>query len=149
MHESDHVLLGTTQSTFREGVSCYDDDPATFPAGTVVRLKSTGALSVTKNDGNYLGISLGKPLSDANKVSVLKAGSRVPILLTDDSASYAYVVPGLPVYIDDVTGLANIVDDGEVTTTISSATYLTGPLTGINEAGAEVMVALIDIPGGF
>jgi hypothetical protein len=149
MHESDHVLMGTTQSTFRDGVSCYNEDPATFPAGTVVRLASTGALSVTKADGNYLGISLGKSLSDTAKTAILKAGSRVPILLTDDSAEYAYVVPGLPVYIDDVTGLANIVDDAEVTTTISSAMYVSGPLTAILEDGTEGMCALIDMVGGL
>jgi hypothetical protein len=150
MHDADTILLGTIQSSYKEGCTSYAvADVATFPAGTAVRLKSTGELSVTKNDGEYLGVSLGKSMSDTSRIVVLKAGLRVPILLTDDSAEYAYVVKGASVYIDDVSGLANIVDDGNVTTTISSAIYVSGVMTGINEAGAEVNVALIDMVGGL
>jgi hypothetical protein len=57
-----------------------------------------------------------------------------------------YVVVGEKVYIDDVTGYAN---DSEETVTISDAVYVSGVLTGITEAGAEVEVALVDMPGGL
>lgn len=150
MHDATKVLLGTTQSSYREGITSYAvADVATFPAGTIVRLKNDGTLSVTKGDGEYLGVSLGKSLSDTSRIAVLKAGLKVPVLLTDDSAEYAYVVLGASVYVDDVSGLANIVDDGNVTTTISSAIYVSGALDGINEAGSTVKVALIDMVGGL
>jgi hypothetical protein len=148
-HDSTKVLLGTTQSTFREGVTAYTAAVATYPAGTAVRLKNDGTISVTKADGRLIGVSLGQSLSDTACIAVLKAGARVPILLTDDSAEYAYVVKGASVYIDDVSGLANIVDDGNVTTTVSNAIYVSGALDGINEAGESVKVALIDMVGGL
>jgi hypothetical protein len=150
MHDDTKVLLGTTQSTYKEGVTSYAvADVATFPAGTIVRLNSAGTLSVTKADGEYLGVSLGKDQSDTSRIAVLKAGLRVPVLLTDDSDDYAYVVLGAAVYADDVTGLANIVDDGDVTTTITSAIYVSGALTGIDESGNEVYCALVDMVGGL
>ena len=68
---------------------------------------------------------------------------------TDDEDDYAYVVKGASVYVDDVTGKANIVDTGDVTTTVTNAIYVSGPLDGINEAGQTVKVALIDMPGGL
>ncbi len=153
MHDATKVLMGSTQSSYREGASSYQvSDVTDFPAGTVVRLNSSGSLSVTKSDGSYLGISLGVDLSDAGKIVVLKAGLRVPVLLTDQDppdGDYDYVEMGKPLWVDDVTGLSNIVDDGGVTTTVSAAIYVTGALTGINEDGDEVAVALVDMPGGL
>lgn len=138
-----------TQSSLRKGVESYNSDPATYPAGTAVRLASTGLLTVTKASGQLIGVSLGRSLSDIKRTSVIKAGLLVPILLTDDSAEYVYVVKGAAVYIDDVTGKANIVDTGDVTTTISGAVYASGPLDGIAEDGTTVKVALIDMQGGL
>lgn len=262
MHDATKVLLGTTQSSDREGVTTFASSPATFLAGLAVRLASTGLLSVTKSAGAYCGISLGKSLSDVLKTSVLKSGLRVPVLLeaqpargvvtitsyanlvsgTDDSitvgattftaqagaatlgqttfqaatgntetaASLAaqinahatagalvnavaaagvvtitaklnttagnaialaytdndsnvgatvdgaflvggadaadYVVLGEKVYFSDTTGKA---DDPASNATVSDAVYVSGVLTGIDETGAEVAVALVDMPGGL
>lgn len=148
MHDPTKVLLGTTQSSAKD-VSCHDGDPATFQAGLVMRQKSDGTLSVAKADGGILGISLGKSLSDHKKTAVLRSGELVPIQLTDDEAEYAYVVKGQSVWIDDVTGKANIEDDGDVTTTVSNATYVSGALDGVKEDGTTVKVALIDMTGGL
>lgn len=148
MHDPTKVLLGTTQSSAKE-VQNYNSDPATYKAGLAVRLASTGLLGVAKNSGRLVGISLGKSLSDAKKTSVARDGLKIPILLTDDSDDYAYVIPGTEVYVDDVTGMANIVDDGSVTTTITNAIYASGPLDGIAEDGTTVKVALVDMPGGL
>lgn len=148
MHNASQVLMGTTGSSAREGVVSYPSDPATFKAGLFLRLKNDGTLSVTKADGKALGISLGKSLSDISRTAVVKAGSAIPVLLTDDSASYAYVVKGAFAYSDDVTGKANVVDDGSVTTTITNAIYVSGALDGIAEDGTTVKVALVDIVGG-
>lgn len=147
-HDASKVLLGQVPHSAKT-ITQHDQDPASFVAGTAVRQKSDGALSVTKADGQLIGVSLGASLSDTKKTAVCRVGSSVPILLTDDEASYAYVVKGAAVYVDDVTGLANIVDDGSVTTTITNAIYVSGPLDGINEAGQSVKVALIDMVGGL
>ncbi len=148
MHNASQVLLGSTKSSIK-AVSKFDSNPASFVAGTAVRVSSTGALSVTKAAGILAGISLGKSLSDTTKTAVCRTGLAVPILLTDDEDDYAYVVIGAKVYVDDVTGLANIVDTGDVTTTITDAVYASGVLDGINEAGELVKVALVDMPGGL
>lgn len=148
MHDPTKFKLGATGSSARD-VSCHDSDPATFPAGLAVSLASTGGLSVAKADGMRIGVSLGKSLSDTKKTAVARTGEAIPIQLTDDSDDYAYVVKGAKVYIDDVSGKANIADTGDVTTTISDAIYVSGPLDGVAEDGTTVKVALIDMPGGL
>ncbi len=144
-HDATKVLLGTTQSSSKEGSETFASSPATYPAGTAVRRASTGLLSVTKADGGWVGVSLGKSLDDALKTTVLRSGLRVPILLTADFEPAI----GDPVWIDDVTGKANVEDDGSVTTTVSNAVYASGVMTGVAEDGTEVDVALIDMPGGL
>lgn len=103
-HDASKVLLGVTGSSAKD-VTQFAHDPATMVAGTAVRLKSDNTLSVTKSDGRWLGVSLGKSLSDHKKTAIVRAGELVPILLTDDEDDYAYVVPGASVWIDDATGL--------------------------------------------
>jgi len=100
MHDASKVLLGTTDSSDRE-VSMFDSDPASFPAGTAVRVASTGALSTAKSAGFAAGLSLGKSLSDTKKTAVLRAGGRVPLRLAFKGAtgnatitSYANLVSG-------------------------------------------------------
>lgn len=57
-----------------------------------------------------------------------------------------YVTLGAKAYINDTTGLADQSGTGR---TISDATYVSAPLTGIAEDGSEVAVALVDMPGGL
>lgn len=150
-HDASKVLLGTTQFSDKE-VQNYNSDPATFVAGLAVRLNSSGALSLTSTDGLFAGISLGKSLSDNKRTAVARMGLRVPILLTDE---YEPVVGEL-VYIDNGTGMANAsdADDGDPEepasiVTVSNAVFVSGVLTGIDESGAEVSCALVDMPGGL
>lgn len=146
-HDPSKQLLGVTQSTDKSGTSTYSSDPATFPAGIAVRLDSGGLLTVTKGSNQWAGISLGKSLSDSKKTTVLRAGSGVPIRLADDGNSYAYVVKGESVYVDDVTGLATA--SAETGTTLSNAVFVSGVLSGIAEDGITVPVALVDMVGGL
>lgn len=148
MHSETKTLLGATGSSAKD-TSVHNVDPASFPAGTAVRLKSDGLLTVTKAEGQLIGVSLGKSLSDHKKTTVCRTGESVPILLTDDEDDYAYVVKGALVYVDDVTGLANIVDDVSVTTTATQAIYVSGPIDGVKEDGTTAKVALIDMTGGL
>lgn len=80
-HDDSKVVMGTVGSS-DSVVTNYDSDPASFPAGTAVKLASTGALS--KSSGSLVGVSLGESLSDTKKTAVCRAGNRVPILLTDE-----------------------------------------------------------------
>lgn len=152
MQDASKILLGTIQSSYREGVTSYAvSDTADFPAGTIVRLDSNGDLSVTKADGQLLGVSLGIDMADTNRIVVLKAGLRVPVLLTDlGTDDYSQAVIGQYVWADDVTGKAQDVHDGTaVFSVVTSAIYVSGQMTGVNELGADVVVALVDMPGGL
>lgn len=64
---------------------------------------------------------------------------------SDDPADITYVTVGAKAYINDVLGLFDMSVDG----TISDAVYVSGPLTGIDEAGNEVACALVDMQGGL
>lgn len=151
-HDADKALLGATGSSAKD-VSVHNSDPATYLAGLAVRLKSDQSLSVLVADGSWLGISLGRSLSDTKKTAVARTGTLIPILLTDDEADYAYVALGANVYIDDATGMANDeTPEGETPafeSTLSNAIYVSGAIDGINEAGQLVKVALVDMVGGL
>jgi hypothetical protein len=79
----------------------FDADPATFPAGTAVRLKSDGTVSAAKADGSWIGVSRGRSLSSTKKLSVVTDGRLVPVLVERQPArgsvtisSYANLVSG-------------------------------------------------------
>lgn len=147
MHDPTKQLMGVNGSSCKN-VSPYDSDPATFKAGLACRLKSDGKLSLVKADGGYLGVSMGESLSDTKKTSVAHSGLDIPILLTDDSDDYAYVVVGQPVYISDSTGMA--IDSGEANVTVANAQYSSLPLDAVNEKGEVVgKCAKIDFVGGL
>lgn len=148
MHDASKFLMGMNGSSAKD-VTNYASDPATFVAGLAVRQTSTKSLVLAKASGLLVGISMGKSLGNTKHTAVARTGLEVPILLTDDSEDYAYVVLGAKVYVDDVTGMANVVDDGDVTTTITDAVYVSGPLDGIAEDGTIVKIALVDMPGGL
>lgn len=124
-------LLGVTQSSEREGTTVYHSDPATFIAGLACRLGSDGLLTLTKATNKWVGISLGRSLSDIKQTSVLRAGSRVPILVTNKTArstvtvsSYANLVSGTPDAVT-INGTAFTAQAGAATpgdTTFQAAT---------------------------
>jgi hypothetical protein len=265
MQDATQVLLGTTQSSSKQGSEVFASDPATYLAGLAVRRASTGLLSLTKSAGRWAGVSLGRSLSDHKKTTVLMAGERVPVLLerspargsieitdyaalisgTDDSVTVGatvftaqtgaatlgqttfranssnaatatslaaqinahatastlvvasidpdnsanviitaksnttsgdtialaytendsnigatvsgatlddsddeadFVQIGQPVYFSDTTGKA---DDPNSASTVSNAVYVSEVLTGIDEDGVEVAVAIVDMAGGL
>jgi hypothetical protein len=65
---------------------------------------------------------------------------------SDDPADMDYIVPGLKMYINDVTGLADVASNGS---TVSDALYCAGPKTAIQEDGTETGGALVDMQGGL
>lgn len=57
-----------------------------------------------------------------------------------------WIVKGEKVYINDVTGEADINMSGF--STVSDCVYVSGPLTGIAEDGTEILAAICDMQGG-
>lgn len=140
-HNASKVLMGMTQSSFR----IVDNKKGTREAGLAVRLTSAGALSVTKADGELLGVSVGKDLSEAGRTNICRAGLGVPVLLT---SGFTPTV-GAQVHIDDATGKAAASGTGK---TGVNAVYASGKLTAIKEDGTEDSTdgcALIDMAGGL
>lgn len=140
-HDPTKVLLGTTTSSAKE-ISNFAGDPDDFPAGVGVRLDTTGNLSLTT--GTLIGISLGISLDDTGHVAVARDGESVPVQLTDEFEP----VIGDHVYLSDTTGLA--VDSGDEDAVVTNATYVSGPLDGIQiDSDTLIPVALVDMPGGL
>jgi hypothetical protein len=137
-HDATKVLLGTTTSSIKE----VDNRKGTIAAGLIVRLKSDDTISIAAADGNPLGISLGRSLSDTARTAIARKGLRVPLVLT---AAFTPTV-GAQVNISDTTGKGIAAGAGA---TAMNATYASGLLTGIDEDGADALVALIDMPGGL
>lgn len=137
-HDATKVLLGSTRSNIKE----VDNKAGSIAAGTLVRLKSDGTISVASADGNILGVSLGKDLSDTSRTAICRKGLGVPVLLT---AEFTPTL-GAQVHFSDTTGLA-IASGGGATGV--NAIYASGVLTGVKEDGTTASVALIDFPGGL
>jgi hypothetical protein len=94
--------MGAAQSS-GYSVADFDADPASFPAGTAVRLKSDGTISKTKADGSWIGVSAGRSLSSTKRLSVVTDGRGVPMLVERQPArgsvtitSYANLVATTP-----------------------------------------------------
>lgn len=84
--DATKVLMGSTMSNDRPGTEVFANDPATYLAGLAVRRNSSNLLSLLSTDGRFAGVSLGANLSDSKKVTVLKAGLKVPMLLEAEPA---------------------------------------------------------------
>lgn len=138
MHDSTKVLLGATRSNIKE-VDNKAGDPATFQAGLCVHQKSDGTLSLASADGSKLGVSLGRSLSGTNRVAICRKGVAVPVQVT------AAFTPTLGAQVQFSTTTGKVVSSG----TAVNALYSAVGLTGIDEDGNEVDVALIDFPGGL
>ena len=139
-HSATTVYMGNIGSNIKQ-VDNWAADPATFKAGLCGHLKSDGTVSLAAADGSKIGISLGKSLSDTNRVPFARKGLRVPILLTN---SFTPTV-GAQVQISTTTGKA--VSSG----TAVNAVYRTSTLTAYDEDGVVIAdgAALIDFPGGL
>ncbi len=112
LQDATKVLLGAGYSSDKE-VSSYFGDPATFPAGTGVRLKSDGTLSVAVGDGGLLGVSLGRSLSDSKKVAVARDGNWIPLVCT-----LKYAVGTIT-----ITNIANLIDTTADTITVAGQAF--------------------------
>ncbi len=112
-HDATKVLLGNVQTSSKE-VTEHLGSPATYQAGLAVRLATGSALSLTKADGLWLGVSLGKGLSDSLKtVAIARDGLKVPVLLELTPARQVVTI----------TSYANLVATSDDTLKIGATTF--------------------------
>lgn len=139
-HSATTIYMGTHGSNVLESDN-WAGAAATFLAGLCCHLDDDGDLSLAAADGGKLGISLGKSLSDDDRITVARKGKKVPILCT---ASMTVVV-GAQVQISTTTGKA--VDSG----TAVNAVFVSEKLTAYDEAGNVITdgAAYIDFIGGL
>ncbi len=111
-HDASKVVFGVPNSSDRV-IADFDADPASFPAGTVVRLKSDNTLSTVAADGAFFGVSAGVSLSNTKKLSVIKSGNKVPVLLQKIYATGTITI----------TSYANLVASGDDAIVIADQTF--------------------------
>ncbi len=152
-HNTSKVLMGSTGSNIKEVTNFLSDSGVALEAGLAVILKSTGKVSLDTSEGQLVGISLGKDLSDSNRTAVCRKGARVPVKL---KAGFDPTI-GAAVAIEDDTGLARAyTGSGD---RYVNAVYVSGRVggTGVTGGVAEgatsdtgsVGVAYIDMIGGL
>ena len=140
MHSATTIQMGSHGSSVVE-VDNWAGSPATFKAGLCVHLDDDATISLAASAGAKIGISLGKSLSDINRVPVVRKGIKIPVLLDTGLEP----VIGAQVQISTTTGKA--VASG----TAVNAFYSSGKLTAIDEDGAAITdgAAYIDFAGGL
>lgn len=169
----DTVTVGATAFTAQSGAATPGDATfraATDNAATAVSLAaqinahataSTLVYAVVTSSGVVTLYSKIKGAATGHDVALAYAdngGGNIGIVLSGLSSGkltggsntvsdMAYVVIGAKMYINDVTGEADIALSGF--STISDATYASGPKTGIAEDGSEVAAVIVDMQGGL
>lgn len=133
-HDASKVLMGSHGSSDLEA-SCEPSDPASFPAGRAVRRASSGALSLSSGDGQLIGVSMGKSLSDTKKTAVARVGNKIPVEL----AGWAFLIKG------DLTFFTkrNVAVAIEFTDTESAGAEVVA-VTGDDEAGWLISLGMED-----
>lgn len=139
-HSATTVYLGSHGSNVLESDN-WAGDASVHKAGLCVHLDSDGDLDLAAAEGAKLGISLGKSLSDTNRISVARKGKKIPVLLTNGFTPTV----GAQVQISTTTGKA--VSSG----TAVNAVYVSSTLTAYDEDGAAIAdgAAYIDFIGGL
>jgi hypothetical protein len=139
-HDSTKVLLGSTQSSDREIVNAV----GSIEAGLVVCQDDDGTIDVTAASGSTIGVSMGKDLSDTNKMSYCVRGLRIPVQYGSGTP-----VIGAQVAVSDTTG--KTVDYTGSGNRYVNAYYVSAKMTngGIKEDGTECDISLINYPGGL
>lgn len=152
-HNASKALMGSVGSSLREVSNYKSKGGAVVDAGLATILESDNTVSKDTSEGQLVGISLGKDLSDIGRTVVCHKGLRVPIQL---KSGFNPTI-GAQVAIEDDTGLARAytgTGDRKV-----NAVFATGRLGGSGATGGivegattdtgTVGVALIDFPGGL
>lgn len=162
----DTIVVGATTFTSQAGAST--PGTATFTAATsnnaaaaslaaqinahavagalVLAVASSAVVNLYAKAGGAAGNAIALAYHDLGSATIgatvsganLSGGSDV---VTDVD----YVVKGAKAYVNDLTGVGDVASGS----TITDAVYVSGVLTGIDESGASVPCALVDMPGGL
>jgi hypothetical protein len=112
-HDATKVLIGVVGTSSKE-VTEHLGSPATYKAGLAVRCATGDTLTLLKSAGQWLGISLGKGLSDSLRtVAIARDGLKVPVLLESAPARQAVTI----------TSYANLIAAGDDTLKIGATTF--------------------------
>jgi hypothetical protein len=133
-HDASKVLMGSVGSSDR-GIAVEASDPASFPAGRAVRRASSGALSLASTDGELIGISAGRSLSDTAKTAVVREGNQVPVELS----GFAYLVKADLTFYSKVSAAVAI----KFLDTVSAGSEAAS-VTGDSVAGYVISLAMED-----
>jgi len=144
MHDTSKVVMGSVGMS-GYNASEFDADPASFPAGVAVRLKSDGDVSLSSADGSWLGISRGRSLSSTKKLSVVTDGRGVPVLVERQPARGQITISS---YANLLSGGADTITVGGTVFTAQSSAVTPGDATfraaTSNTATAASLVAQIN-----
>jgi len=142
MAHSSKIYMGSTKSNHREVMN----KKGSIAAGLAVRLKSDGTISVAKADGELIGLSLGKDLSNTDRTSYVNDGLEVPIRL---ASGFTNPTIGDQVAISDTTGEA-VAYTGSGNRYVN-AVYVSAAATRVDEDGTETATgaAYINMQGGL
>lgn len=115
----------------------------------VKAIASGAAVTIYAKSGGVSGNDIGLTYENLHDGSGITISGVVDDKLSGGSAlasAIDYISLGAKAYIHDTTGK---VDVSTFDSTISDAVFVSGALTGIDEAGNSVLVALVDMPGGL
>lgn len=144
MHDATKCLMGSPGMRDFESDD-FAADPASFPAGVACRLKSDGTVSLLSSDGGWLGISLGRSLSNTKKLSILRTGIKVPVLLSRQPARGVITITS---YANLVSGTDDSITVGATTFTAQTGSVTPGQTTfqaaTSNDATATSLAAQIN-----
>lgn len=134
-HDATKVVMGGTVSSIKDVRSAT----GSAAAGNVVHKKADGSLEAVQTSGILAGISMGKDLSNAGKISYCERGNGVPALLVSGFSA----TQGNAVWYNPANGKLNASSGSAVQL---NAVYASGPLTALLEDGTSVAAgaALID-----
>ena len=144
MHSASTIYMGSHKSNVIESDN-FAGAESTFLAGLCVCLDDDNDLDLAIANGSRIGISLGRSLSNVNKITVARRALRVPILLANGFTPTI----GAQVAISDTTGKA-VAYTGSGNSYVN-AVYVSSTLTAYDEDGVVIAdgAALIDFPGGL
>ncbi len=113
MHDATKCVMGSPQWAGYDANE-YDQDPTSLPAGLALRQKSDGSLTTVLADGAWVGVGLGKSLSNHKKTSVVRTGLKVPVLLERQPARGVITI----------SAYANLISGGADSITVGATAFV-------------------------
>jgi hypothetical protein len=162
----DSVTVGATVFTFQTGAVTLGQTTARAATSNAATATSLAAQINAHATAGALVVASIDPDDDTNVIITSKSnttsGDTIALAYTDNDSNIGltvsgatltdsddtadYVQIGANAYFSDTTGKA---DDPNSGATVSNAVYVSGVLTGVDEDGAEVAVAIVDMQGGL